>query len=98
MPPRVLVSLLVPGCSEEIATIFVGICGRVLLFDTWNLLQGHRLGIQCLSIYAILLVMMASLGFHATVASVAEFCVPRVAISNSGSLGHKFNEVGPSNC
>ena len=63
-----------------------------------RLLQGHCLGVQCLSMYAILAVMMASLIFHATVASVVEFCVLWVAISNSKNYSHKFDEVGPLDC
>ena len=65
---------------------FVG----VMLFDMWHLLvlQRCRLDVQRLSIYAICAAIMASLVFHPTVASVAEFCVSRVAESNSESHGH----------
>ena len=97
-PPSILVSLLDSRCSKEIATVSVGICGCVLLFDTWRLLQECRLGIQRSSIYAILAIMMASLVFHATVASVAEFGVLRMAIPKFEKYGHKFNKAGSSDC
>ena len=51
-------------------------------------LQRHRLGVQCSSIYAILTIMMVFSVFNATVASIAEFCVLRVAISISESDDH----------
>ena len=79
-------------------TISVGIRGRVLLFNMWRLLQGRHLGVQCSSIYAILVFMISSLVFHATVTLVAEFCVSRVAVSNSKKYGHKFDEAGPLDC
>ena len=61
-------------------------------------LQERRLGVQHSSIYAILAVMMASLVFHATIASVVEFCLSRVAVSNSKSLGYKFDETRLYDC
>ena len=77
-------------------TISVRICGCVLFFDTWCLLQRRRLGVQHSRIYVILAIMMASLVFYTTVAAVVEFCVSRVAVSSSEKYGHKSNEAGPS--
>ena len=90
MPPSVLVSFLDLGHSEEKATVSIGIHGHVIFFDTWHLfmLQRRRLGVQRSSIYAILVAMMASLGCHAMVASVVEFCISRVATSNFESHSH----------
>ena len=96
MPPSVLVSILNPRRSEEIATISIGIRECVLLFDMWRLLQGRHLGVQSSSIYAVIVVMMESLVFHTTVTSVVEFCVSRVAVSNFEKYDHKFDEAGPS--
>ena len=83
-----MVFLLDLGSSQEIATVSVGIRGHVLLFDTWHLLHGRRLGVQRSSIYAILAAMMTSSVFHKTTSLVAEFCVLRVAVSNFESHGH----------
>ena len=79
-------------------TVSVGIRRRVLFFNTWHLLQGRHLGVQRSSIYTILPVIMVSLVFQATVTSVAEFCVSRVAVSNSESLDYKLNKARPLDC
>ena len=62
----------------------------VLRFNMWHLLvlQRCRLGVQRLSIYAILSALMASLVLHSAVVLVVEFCVSRMVTSNFESHDH----------